>query len=154
MKKMTALILALALLVFSLAGCSSNNSSSASGDDGDKVYRIGICQPLEHPALDAATKGFQDALTEALGDKVEFENKNAQQSKNQRVLQRKRRNDVLRFLLLKSFHRRNIGFKKVLAHPLLHGSPASSPSISAAMRRISATHRRASSGSMCFSRRL
>ncbi len=78
MKKMTALILALALLVFSLAGCSSNNSSSASGDDGDKVYRIGICQPLEHPALDAATKGFQDALTEALGDKVEFENKNAQ----------------------------------------------------------------------------
>ena len=34
-------------------------------DDGK--YSIGICQIQEHPALSAATQGFKDALTEALG---------------------------------------------------------------------------------------
>ncbi len=52
-------------------------SLTACGGDSD-VYRVGICQQLEHEALDAATKGFQDALTEKLGDKVEFNLQNAQ----------------------------------------------------------------------------
>ena len=38
-------------------------SQAASGTDGT-VYNIGICQQLEHPALDKATQGFQDACTE------------------------------------------------------------------------------------------
>ncbi|MCQ2506224.1 MAG: ABC transporter substrate-binding protein [Lachnospiraceae bacterium] len=42
------------------------------------TYTIGICQLVEHPALDAATKGFKDALTELLGDKVSFDEQNAQ----------------------------------------------------------------------------
>jgi putative ABC transport system substrate-binding protein len=46
--------------------------------DSDKVYNIGICQQLEHPALDNATQGFQDALKEKLGDSVTFDLQNAQ----------------------------------------------------------------------------
>lgn len=46
---------------------------------GDKVYKIGICQQLEHQALDAATEGFRAALTEKLGEgNVEFDYQNAQ----------------------------------------------------------------------------
>ena len=44
-----------------------------SENDGDKVYKIGICQQLEHQALDAATEGFKAALEEKLGDKVKFD---------------------------------------------------------------------------------
>ena len=28
-----------------------------------ETYTIGICQLVQHPALDAATQGFRDALT-------------------------------------------------------------------------------------------
>ena len=51
---------------------------AAAPEDG-KVYQIGIVQQLEHPALDAASEGFQDALTELLGaDNVKFHLQNAQ----------------------------------------------------------------------------
>ena len=42
-----------------------------------EVYTVGICQLVQHVALDAATQGFKDALTEALGDKVQFVEQNA-----------------------------------------------------------------------------
>ena len=46
--------------------------------DSDKVYNIGICQLVQHEALDAATKGFKDVLTEKLGaDHVNFDEQNA-----------------------------------------------------------------------------
>lgn len=68
-KKALAMLLTMAMAVTTLAGCGSS----------DKVYNIGICQLVEHPALDAATQGFQDALTEKLGaDKVNFKLQNAQ----------------------------------------------------------------------------
>ncbi|MBO5372896.1 MAG: ABC transporter substrate-binding protein [Lachnospiraceae bacterium] len=70
MKKMKKVLSA--IVVASMA-----MSFTACGGDSD-VYRVGICQQLEHEALDAATKGFQDALTEKLGDKVEFDLQNAQ----------------------------------------------------------------------------
>ena len=45
----------------------------------EKVYNIGICQLVQHEALDAATKGFKDYLTEKLGaDNVKFDEQNAQ----------------------------------------------------------------------------
>ena len=50
----------------------TENTEDPSADDG-KVYTVGICQLVQHEALDAATQGFKDALTEALGDKVVFE---------------------------------------------------------------------------------
>ena len=44
-----------------------------------KVYKIGICQQLEHQALDAATEGFKAALVEKFGEgNVEFDYQNAQ----------------------------------------------------------------------------
>ena len=36
----------------------------------EKTYTIGICQLVQHDALDAATKGFEDAITEKMGDSV------------------------------------------------------------------------------------
>ena len=38
---------------------------------------MGICQLVQHEALDAATNGFKTALTEKLGDKVIFDEQNA-----------------------------------------------------------------------------
>ena len=48
----------------------------------DKTYNIGICQLVQHDALDAATQGFKDAITEELGDKVTFDEQNAQGDSN------------------------------------------------------------------------
>ena len=67
MKKILALALALTM-VFALA------APSAFAAD---AYTVGICQLVQHPALDAATQGFKDALTKALGDKVSFVEQNA-----------------------------------------------------------------------------
>ena len=43
----------------------------------ETTYNVGVCQLVQHVALDAATQGFQDALTELLGDKVTFDVQNA-----------------------------------------------------------------------------
>ncbi|MBQ2597887.1 MAG: ABC transporter substrate-binding protein, partial [Oscillospiraceae bacterium] len=53
--------------------------TAAPGTDpaGQKTFTVGICQLLQHPALDAATKGFRDALEKALPGQVVFEEKNA-----------------------------------------------------------------------------
>jgi len=45
-------------------------------------YTVGICQLVQHVALDAATQGFQDALTEKLGDAVSFDVQNASGDSN------------------------------------------------------------------------
>ncbi len=43
------------------------------------TYTIGICQSMEHPALDAATQGFEDALVDSFGEEfVIFDEQNAQ----------------------------------------------------------------------------
>ena len=68
-KKIVSILTATAI-VASLTSCGSSGSS-------DKKYTIGICQLVEHDALDAATKGFMDTLTEKLGDKVKFDVQNA-----------------------------------------------------------------------------
>ena len=70
MKKILAIVLA-AVMLLSMTAC-----GAAAGKDKD-TYVVGICQLVQHEALDAATQGFQDALTEALGDKVTFEVQNA-----------------------------------------------------------------------------
>ena len=43
----------------------------------EETYNIGICQLVQHPALDAATQGFMDTLTAKLGDNVKFDLQNA-----------------------------------------------------------------------------
>ena len=68
----------------STAASSSAASSAASSSAADSAaapaesYTVGICQLVQHEALDAATQGFQDALTEQLGDAVTFDLQNAQ----------------------------------------------------------------------------
>ena len=91
MKKAVSLMMA-AALTMGLAACGSSastdtaastaSSSEAAADstaaaDG-KVYNVGICQLVQHEALDAATQGFKDALTEKLGEgNVKFDEQNA-----------------------------------------------------------------------------
>jgi putative ABC transport system substrate-binding protein len=48
----------------------------------EETYAVGICQLVQHPALDAATQGFQDALAEKLGDAVTFDVQNASGDSN------------------------------------------------------------------------
>lgn len=91
MKKALSLLMAVTI-TFGLAACGSSastgteSSSAASATDTAEtsaagtgtVYKVGICQLVQHDALDAATQGFKDALTEKLGENgVEFEEQNA-----------------------------------------------------------------------------
>ena len=91
MKKALSLLMAVTM-TFGLAACGSSastgteSSSAASATDTAEtsaagtgtVYKVGICQLVQHDALDAATQGFKDALTEKLGENgVEFEEQNA-----------------------------------------------------------------------------
>ena len=83
-KKCAAAALSAALLV-SLAACSGGGSSSTPSDSGNtgsgsssgESYVVGICQLAPHDALDAATQGFKDALTEQFGENVRFTEGNA-----------------------------------------------------------------------------
>ena len=68
MKKIVCVIMAVAMMLC-MASCSS---APAEG-----TYKVGICQLVQHDALDAATLGFKEALTEKLGDKVSFIEQNA-----------------------------------------------------------------------------
>lgn len=81
-KKIAALVTVASLVMMTMTGCGSGNSTGGSADasnSGDKVYKIGINQQLEHAALDQATQGFEDKLTELLGEgNVEFDLQNAQ----------------------------------------------------------------------------
>lgn len=71
MKKFLAIILT-AVMSLGLVACGNSSSDK-------KTYNVGICQLVQHEALDAATQGFKDALTEELGeDAVTFDEQNAQ----------------------------------------------------------------------------
>ena len=69
MKKFLALALAM-LIMLALVACGSTGGKK-------DTYTVGICQLVQHVALDAATQGFMDSLKEELGDKVTFDNQNA-----------------------------------------------------------------------------
>ena len=76
MKKRSKILASLVLagtMVLELAGCGdsgSANGGTQSGKNSDAKYQVGICQLVQHEALDAATKGFKDALKDKLGDEV------------------------------------------------------------------------------------
>ena len=86
-KKLVALLLSAAMCL-SLAACgqkdtpsgnsgSGSGAAAGSGSAAQTKYKVGICQLVQHEALDAATQGFIDALNETLPGQVEIENKNA-----------------------------------------------------------------------------
>lgn len=75
-KKVAAFAMA-AMMALSMTACGGSgdpgNAGTADGTEnsGDAVkYTVGVCQLVEHPALDAATQGFKDALEEKLGAEV------------------------------------------------------------------------------------
>lgn len=72
MKKLMAVLLATMVL---LSGCTTKVSNPS--DSGGTLYKIGIVQLAEHPALDDARRGFEDGLKE-LGVNAEVDYKNAQ----------------------------------------------------------------------------
>ena len=78
MKKVVSLVLALILCA---GGCLALASCSDSQSDGK--FKVGIVQLVEHPALDAATEGFKQAIIDELGaDAVAFDYQNAQNDAN------------------------------------------------------------------------
>lgn len=92
MKKTLAILMA-ALMLLGLTACSSaleattepaataeqteQTEQTAAPAEEKQSYTVGICQLVQHPALDAATQGFKDVLTEQLGDSVTIEEGNA-----------------------------------------------------------------------------
>lgn len=76
-KKLSAMILTGAMAVTVIAGCGADTANTEKSAAGDKTYKIGMCQLVQHDALDKASDGFKDVLTEKLGDNVEFDLQNA-----------------------------------------------------------------------------
>ncbi|MDD7270487.1 MAG: ABC transporter substrate-binding protein [Spirochaetales bacterium] len=69
MKKVLVVLLALMMCASVFAQGSAESSSAK--------YTVGICQLVQHPALDAATQGFKDALVKGLGSDVVIDEQNA-----------------------------------------------------------------------------
>ena len=67
MKRKLLAVFCIMMMVISMTACQKK----------DDKYVIGICQLVTHDALDAATKGFKDALIAEFGDKVVFKEQNA-----------------------------------------------------------------------------
>ena len=91
LKKFTAVLCALVMLL-ALCACGNSSAPAASPSaapateessapseevSADKTFVVGICQLVQHEALDAATEGFKQALSDKLGDKVTFQEGNA-----------------------------------------------------------------------------
>ena len=97
MKKILAMLLAL-VMILSLAACASTPAADTPAESTSttetpvtetpasaeetpaaegETYTVGVCQLVQHEALDAATQGFVDALTEELGDAVTIDVQNA-----------------------------------------------------------------------------
>jgi len=83
LSKLTSLILAL-MMVLSLVACGNSGSSSTPANSETAapapeatVYNVGICQLVQHVALDDATQGFIDALNAALPGQVDINTQNA-----------------------------------------------------------------------------
>ena len=71
MKRIISILTLLAASVL-IVGCANKKEEAKT----EKVYKIGVSQIVEHPALDDAKKGFEDAIKKS-GLKVEFDDKNA-----------------------------------------------------------------------------
>ena len=80
MKKMLSIIavLLVSVLVISITACNTGNetettlpqttqSTPSTTGGSQEFYQVGISQLIQHEALDAATQGFKDALTEKIG---------------------------------------------------------------------------------------
>ena len=82
-KRIISLAASLALVLSLSVGLTGCGDKAAQDDNqGEPAadsakYTVGVCQLVQHDALDAATQGFIDALNEALPGQVEIVTKNA-----------------------------------------------------------------------------
>ncbi len=89
MKKLFSVIMASALAL-SLVACGTDAAAQKEAESNaateettdtaatnDKTYNVGVIQLVQHPALDAATEGFEKALKDQLGDNVTVTIENA-----------------------------------------------------------------------------
>ena len=67
MKKVTAILLVLAMVMMMLSGCGSKNAES-----GDEMFKVGIIQLMEQPSLDT----IRESIIEGLEDEGYVEGKN------------------------------------------------------------------------------
>lgn len=87
--KTLAVAMSMLLSVGAVAGCGSATKDAS----GQKVKNVGVVQLVEHPALDAANKGFIDGLASKgykENENIKFDRQNAQadQSNLQNISQR------------------------------------------------------------------
>ncbi len=75
-KRILAMALAVATFAAAMTACGSSSDSTTSSNK-DAKYQVGVIQLIQHPALDAATEGFIDALNDKLGDEVYVDVQNA-----------------------------------------------------------------------------
>ena len=88
MKKIISILTLLAASIL-IVGCANKKEEAKT----EKVYKIGVSQIVEHPALDDAKKGFEDAIKKS-GLKVEFDDKNANKDMSaQTIIMQQFKND-------------------------------------------------------------
>ena len=69
-----------------LSGCGGDSAAGSAAADGDAAFKIGVLQLTEHPALDAANKGFVAAVEEAgIGAAISQQNAQNDQSACQTI---------------------------------------------------------------------
>ncbi len=81
-KKVLGIGLSVAMVGGMFAACANGGTetTTAANGEGGKTFKVGVCQLVQHEALDAATKGFQEKLEElakADGNTIEFDIQNA-----------------------------------------------------------------------------
>ena len=67
MKKLTRTLTAIILAAL-LCACGAQPAGTTAAPAEEKTFTVGICQLVQHVALDAATKGFRDALEKELAN--------------------------------------------------------------------------------------
>jgi putative ABC transport system substrate-binding protein len=88
MKRIISILTLLAASIL-IVGCANKKEKA----ETEKVYKIGVSQIVEHPALDDAKKGFEDAIKKS-GLKVEFDDKNANKDMSaQTIIMQQFKND-------------------------------------------------------------
>ena len=90
MKKIMRGVLLFGMLGGMILACgnksnNSSNSTNSQAEKNEKVYRIGVSQIVDHPALNAAKQGFKDALAKA-GIKADYDDKIANNEMSNQTL--------------------------------------------------------------------
>ena len=90
MKKIMRGVLLFGMLGGMILACgnksnNSNNSTNSQAIKNEKVYKIGVSQIVDHPALNAAKQGFKDALAKA-GIKADYDDKIANNEMSNQTL--------------------------------------------------------------------